>query len=168
MVGEHLAPDGVFQQWVQMHHVFRPVFATLVNTLRREFGHVALFYGGGQGILVASKRPLQWSKSRTDAMSNTPEFVQMRPNGRPLSVLTDDILALDDGLDRFIADSAREAGADLSTFVSNDDNLFLEYQTPRGNVLPWSAREELVALVRTYRDEAAVAALDTDSARIAQ
>jgi spermidine synthase len=167
LIRAHLTDDGVYQQWVQMHHIHRPVFAALVNTLRREFEHVALFYGGGQGILVSSKRPLEWSKSKTDGLSDTPEFVEMRPNGRPLSVLTDDILAVDVGLDRFIADSAREAGADLSTFVSNDDNLFLEYHPPRGNGLPWIAREELVAVVRSYRDEQAVAALDTDLVRVA-
>jgi spermidine synthase len=162
MVRDHLTGDGVFQQWVQLHHVTRPVFATLINTLRREFDHVALFYGGGQGILVASMRPLQWSRSRSARTEASPGFSEVLPGGRPLAELTDDLLLIDDSLDRFIADSAREVGADLATFVSNDDNLFLEYQTPRGNVLPWQTRDALAALVRSYRDPLAVAALATD------
>jgi spermidine synthase len=84
-----------------------------------------------------------------------------------LTVLTDDILAMDEGLDRFIADSAHEARMDLGTYISNDDNLFLEYETPRGNVLRWEAREALVEVMRGYRDPAAVAALDVDAARTA-
>jgi spermidine synthase len=167
LIRNHLTDDGVYQQWVQMHHIYRPVFAALVNTLRREFEHVALFYGGGQGILVSSKKPLQWSQSRSTRTQSDPAFADMLPSGRPLTILTDDILAMDDGLDRFIADSAREAGANLSHFVSNDDNLFLEYETPRGNVLRWEAREALVEIVRSYRDPRAVAALDTDAVRIA-
>ena len=167
LIRSHLTDDGVYQQWVQMHHIYRPVFAALVNTLRREFAHVALFYGGGQGILVSSKAPLHWSPSRSTRTQSEPAFADMLPSGRPLTVLTDDILAMDEGLDRFIADSTGEAGMDLRRFVSNDDNLFLEYQTPRGNVLPWEAREALVETVRSYRDPTAVAALDTDGVRIA-
>jgi len=48
LVRAHLSPNGVFQQWVQLHHVTRPVLAALIGTLRREFEHVALFYGGGR------------------------------------------------------------------------------------------------------------------------
>jgi spermidine synthase len=123
LIRAHLTESGVFQQWVQLHHVDRTVLATLVNTLRREFEHVALFYGGGQGILVASPRPLQWSQSRSERVQSLPGFSAVLPTGRPLTVLTDDILVLDDGLDRFIADSARAAGRSLESFVSNDDNL---------------------------------------------
>jgi hypothetical protein len=118
LVRRHLTDDGVYQQWVQMHHIYRPVFAALVNTLRREFEHVALFFGGGQGILVSSKQPLQWSPSRSTHTQADPAFSEMLPSGRPLTVLTDDILAMDEGLDRFIADSAREAGADLGRCAS--------------------------------------------------
>lgn len=165
LIRDHLTEDGVYQQWVQMHHIYRPVFAALVNTLRREFEHVALFYGGGQGILVSSKRPLQWSLARAERLSSDPTFQEVLPNARTLDVLTGDILAMDDGLDRFLADSAAEVGVDLAHFVSNDDNLFLEYQTPRGNVLPWDAREALVTLIRGYRDPGAVAAMETDHTR---
>jgi spermidine synthase len=162
LVRSRLRDDGVFQQWVQLHHMERTVLATMINTLRREFGHVALFSGGGQGILVASLSPLQWSRSRSEQVQATAGFSDVLPKGRPLTVLTDDILALGEGLDRFIADSAREAHRDLDHFVSTDDNLFLEYQTPRGNVLPWETRDTLVALLKTYRDDQAVSAIATE------
>jgi spermidine synthase len=165
LVRAHLEDDGIFQQWVQLHHVYRPVFAALVNTLRQQFEHVALFYGGGQGILVSSKRPLRWSYERARRFSVDPVMADTLPNGRPLDVLTEDILAMDDGLDRFIEDSAREAGKSARDLVSTDDNLLLEYETPRGNVLPWIAREALVATLRGYRDAAAIQALAIDGVR---
>lgn len=160
LVRAHLTENGVFQQWVQLHHVEGPVFATLVNTLRREFPHVALFYGGGQGILVSSQRPLRWSHTRARLLSDDPTIHPTLPDGRPLPVLASDILVLDEGLDRFLADSAEEVGRPLDELVSTDDNLFLEYETPRGNVLPWDAREALVAKLRGYHSASAVAALE--------
>jgi spermidine synthase len=161
LVRAHLTQNGVFQQWVQLHHVYRPVLAALVATLRGEFEHVALFYGGGQGILVSSPRPLRWSRERARELTFDDQVGQTLPYGRALETLPGDILALDEGLDRFIADSADEAHP-ARELISNDDNLFLEYETPRGNVLPWEAREALVAVLRGYRDYDAVAALELD------
>jgi len=43
--------------------------------------------------------------------------------------------------------------------VSTDDNLYIEYATPRGNVLPWSSRETLVARLRQFRSAEAVSAM---------
>jgi spermidine synthase len=78
-------------------------------------------------------------------------------------LLTNDILAMDDGLDRFIADMAAQEGVPPSSLVSTDDNLYLEYETPRGNVLHWQAREALVALLRNYTDSGAIAGLETEA-----
>jgi len=168
LVRAHLAPGGVFQQWVQLHHVYRPVLAALISTLRGEFEHVALFYGGGQGILVSSKRPLRWSVERARALTLDAKVGQTLPYGRPLESLAFDVLALDEGVDRFIADSADEALVPPDELVSTDDNLLLEYRTPRGNVLPWEAREALVRVLRGYRDVDAVAAMAVHSGADAQ
>jgi spermidine synthase len=119
-----------------------------------------VFYGGGQGILVSSRRPLRWSRERAERFSADPSVAPTLPNGRLLQVLTEDILLLDEGLDRFLADVGRETGAGLARMVSTDDNLFLEYETPRGNVLPWSARERLVDRLKGYHDPSAIAALE--------
>lgn len=43
--------------------------------------------------------------------------------------------------------------------ISTDENLYLEYATPHGNWLPWSAREDLVADLRRYHDESDVRAM---------
>jgi spermidine synthase len=163
LVRAHLEPDGVFQQWVQMHHVYRPVFARLVNTLRHNFEHVALFFGGGQGILVASQRPLQWSRARTHQIEVSAGFGDVMPNERRLEDLTEDILMTGEGLDRFLRETAGTTGTTVSEFLSTDDNLYLEYETPRGNVLPWIAREALVHELRTYHDPVAIGALETAS-----
>ncbi|MCA9594266.1 MAG: fused MFS/spermidine synthase [Myxococcales bacterium] len=159
LVHQHLKDGGIFQQWVQLHHVERRDFATLVNTLRDEFSHVALFYGGGQGILVASDEPLTASRQHLVELQADPTFAQTVPNARPLTSLTDDILVLDHGLDAFLDESASLAGRRREKMLSTDDNLYLEYATPRGNVLPWSAREALVEDLRAHRNDAEIRAM---------
>jgi spermidine synthase len=162
LVAQHLATDGVFQQWVQLHHVRRKDFATVVNTLRRVFPHVALFYGGQQGILVASMQPLAASESRVLELQEHPAVLAKTPGHRPLMSLLDDVLVADADLDRFLEDSAREAGQPLSELVSTDGNLYLEYATPRGNTLPWSAREELVQKIGEFRTQISTNGLKVD------
>src|SRR6185369_9137626 len=118
LVQSHLAERGIFQQWVQLHHVRRKDFATIVHTLRSVFPHVALFYGGGQGILVASMQPLAASESRVVELEAHPAVLANTPGQRPLMTLLDDILVADGDLDRFLQDSANEAGQPLSELVS--------------------------------------------------
>jgi spermidine synthase len=159
LVASRLKAGGVFQQWVQLHHIYKDDFATVVNTLRRTFSHVALFYGGGQGILVASFEPLQASRARLAALQQRPALYEVLPYGRALEGLVDDVLVMDQGLDAFLANCARELGTPLEDMISTDENLYLEYATPRGNVLPWETREALVAELTRYHQPDAVAAL---------
>ncbi len=154
LVRSRLEPDGVLQQWVQLHHISARDFATVVHTLRLEFAHVALFYGGGQGILVSSNAPLVASAARLDALERG--LGPMRPD-RPLKSLAGDVIATGDGLDAFLGEAAQDAGVGVADLVSTDDNLYLEYATPRGNVLGWSSREELVSRIGAHRDVGAIA-----------
>jgi spermidine synthase len=159
LVRDRLAPGGIFQQWVQLHHMYPRDLATIIATLRSQFRHVALFYGGGQGILVASEQPLQASRARLARLEADPKIAGVLPDHRPLSALTEDILAIGDGLDAFLAASARNAGLTPEALISTDQNLYLEYATPRGNVLPWHTRDALLHTLFRYLDRAAVDAL---------
>ena len=62
----------------------------------------------------------------------------------------------------YLAESAALAGVPLETMISTDHNLYLEYATPRGNVLPWSERDVLVWNMSRHRDAAAIQALIAD------
>ena len=159
LIHERMKPGAVFQQWVQLHHVRPRDFATILNTLRHQFAHVTLFFGGGQGILVASDEPLVASKTRIEALEQTPRVAATIPRARPLLDLFDDVLLSDAGLDQFLADVASAAGEPVAKMISTDGNLYLEYATPHGNVLPWSTRDDLVADLRRYHDPSAVAAM---------
>ena len=67
-----------------------------------------------------------------------------------------DVLVMDKGLDAFLSSVAQQVGTPIDQLVSTDENLYLEYATPRGNVLPWGTREELVSELTQYRDPEAI------------
>jgi spermidine synthase len=150
---ERLKPAGVLQQWVQLHHIRRKELAVVLRTLRRSFEHVALFVSGGQGILVASREPLETSRKHLAALSTTPAIAATLPgNGRPeaLERLLGKLMLSGAELDRFVADS-RDGDGDL---LSTDSNLYLEYATAKGNVMSYQkSYDAMVQQLRGYRPD---------------
>jgi spermidine synthase len=148
LVRGRLSPGGILQQWVQLHHIRRRELAAIVRTLRTAFPHVALFVGGAQGILVASEAPLLASRARLRELEQRPAL-QATLGGAHLEGLIGEMVASGADLDRFVAGSA-EDGAPIST----DDNLYLEYATPKGNVLNYDASlRETLSMLEGYRTE---------------
>jgi spermidine synthase len=128
-----LAPDGVLQQWVQLHHLTPMDILSVIASLRAEFRYVSLYVMGGQGILVATNSAERQSPS-ADAirkLETAADLQQVREMlGRPISVIANDRLLVPAGVDRFV----RTVGVDPALWWSTDDNLLLEYSTPKGNV----------------------------------
>jgi spermidine synthase len=149
LIRSRMAEGGVLQQWVQLHHIRRRELATIIRTLREVFPHVALFVGGAQGILVARARPLIASEARLSLLEQRPALRETLA-GQKLKDLLHEIVASGEELDRFVAETE---GAKIST----DDNLYLEYATPKGNVLNYddSLRDTLKLLERYRSPDAA-------------
>lgn len=147
LVRARLTDGGILQQWVQLHHLRPRELGAIVRTLRSVFPHVALFEGGSQGILVASAKPLVASSARLAALGARPE-IQRTLGPVPLAGLLTELVSSERDLDRLVADTAEVGGAILST----DDNLYLEYATPKGNVLEYhSSLRATLALLDRYR-----------------
>ncbi|MFS8065812.1 MAG: spermidine synthase, partial [Byssovorax sp.] len=148
LVRARLAPGGILQQWVQLHHIRRRELATIVRTLRGVFPHVALFVGGAQGILVAGVAPLVASKARLHALEER-EALRATLDGKHFEDLFSELVASGPELDRFVAESAE---GDEPQPISTDDNLYLEYATPKGNVLNYDASlDATLSLLDRYR-----------------
>jgi spermidine synthase len=154
LVRRKLSPGGVLQQWVQLHHIRPRELATIVRTLEQTFAHVALFEGGAQGILVASEAPLVASRARLAKLDALPA-VRETLEGRPLHTLLDELVASEGDLARLTRDVADADGGPL---LSTDDNLYLEYATPKGNVLEYrSSLDATRAFLDRYRTRDAAA-----------
>jgi len=148
LVRSRLTERGVLQQWVQLHHIHRREVAVTLRTMRSAFEHVALFVSGGQGIVVAAGRPLVASRARLAELSRRPEVAETLGDVQSLEQLLGRLMISDADLDRFIAESPRDGAPDLST----DGNLYLEYATPKGNVMSYTESiRAMVALLATYR-----------------
>jgi spermidine synthase len=140
LVNKNLTPGGVLQQWIQLHHMGPRDIGVVLKTLRAHFAHVQLWLPGHQGILVASNEPLVAKEARiTEAVQGfqKEEF----PFGEPLSIFGSVLLGTEQ-IDAFL--KRLDQSAPLAT--STDDNLWLEYSTPRGSALGWNFTSNLEKL----------------------
>jgi len=145
LVRNHLAPHGVMQQWVQLHHMTARNLAVILQTIRAEMPHLALFAGGGQGEILASAAPLEINYRRVlqlnESLRATPAL-QGIPGGDILFLYGE--LRLDEhGVERFIADHALDQGVPPE-LVSTDDNMYLEYETPKANILRGASAKQIL------------------------
>ena len=133
LVKKRLRPDGLLQQWVQLHHITPLDLLYILGSVRAEFSHIWLYYIGGQGIIVATNDPRrQPARENFQKLQTTASFEPLlRQLDAPYQALASSILLDPAGTERVLA----AFSAPASRWVSTDDNLFLEYSTPKGNVL---------------------------------
>ncbi len=124
-----LAPEGILQQWVQLHRISGQDIVAILATVRSEFRYVWLYFIGNQGIIVAANHKALPGPETISTIDDAPALVDVLAvfGGSVQSLLADRLLTPDD-TDTLLA---LAQGYD---FISNDDNMFLEYSTPQGNV----------------------------------
>lgn len=145
-------PDGVLQQWMQLHRLTPVDLLQITATMRTQFDHVSLYVMGSQGILVASNAADRAAPTPAAlrALNEATQLAEARKIvGREIAALADDRLLTPAGVDRFI----REVGIDPTIWVSTDDNLRLEYDTPKANVNDATASFAAnMVLLRRFRE----------------
>lgn len=127
LVARRLADGGVLQQWVQLHHM-RPLdFLYAIESLRASFRYVWFYVSGGQGIVVASnsERAIPGEGQRNQLTST------MKDHDLSVAELRERLIADPQQVDAMLAHFDPSGRALLST----DNNLYLEYATPKGNAL---------------------------------
>ncbi len=142
-------PGGIFQQWVQLHHMRIEDLYVLLNTIHREFKYVAVWYSGSQGQILASDQPitLDWQRLKALAVSNpSRDYISSADIYRiPYTILLDQSNVRQftslDTLDALVGhDLGQSAFPRLSRiyldgFLNSDFYPYLEYATPRGNAI---------------------------------
>lgn len=133
----HLTEQGVLQQWVQVHHLRPKDFLVALNTAAQVFPHVAFFVGPEQGLLIASSSPLDIDYQQIHAWEKVPSVrheLNLIGAHSMFSLLGEMVLydqSYRGAISRFV-----QQGGFPSDFASTDVDPYLEYQTPKGNVLP--------------------------------
>jgi spermidine synthase len=147
-----MQPDGVLQQWMQLHRLTPVDLLQIVASLRSEFSFVSLYVMGSQGILVATNAPDKRSPNdqAMQAIESAPALADVRQiAGRTSQALAKDLLLDPQGIDRFLSG----VGVDPKLWISTDDNLRLEYSTPKANVNGASESYEAnMALLKRYQN----------------
>ena len=113
---QRLKPDGVLQQWIQLHHIGPREVACALATARTVFPYVGLWLYGTQGMMVASARPLVMDEARR------PELARRFRSAPLVDELYQSVLVSPGGLTRLIAD--------FHPAINTDHNRWLEYATP--------------------------------------
>jgi spermidine synthase len=125
-----LAPRGVLQQWVQLHHMSQLDLLHILGSVRAAFPHVWVYFSGGQGVIVASLERDEGSMKR--ARESLAQTTKKHPHwGLEGEDLQARLLASPEQLDAIL----RRFDPSGMGLVSTDNNLYLEYATPKGNAI---------------------------------
>lgn len=118
---QRLKPDGIFQQWVQLHHISPREIGCDLATVRSVFPYAALWFYGNQGMLVAANRPL------TNSESALRQFQSSGLSADAANQLVNELeqarIVSSQGIDALIRDA--------HPIINTDHNRWLEYATPR-------------------------------------
>ncbi|HEY8024469.1 MAG TPA: fused MFS/spermidine synthase [Burkholderiaceae bacterium] len=129
----HLKQDGVLQQWVQLHHTTPRDLQAIYASAAQSFDHVWMYVIGGQGVLIASNSV---HAAPDDIKRQRVREAAAKPRLRPfVALFNDGIDAVLDG-EVLSPDAVARWVSSKDAIVSTDDNLYLEYSTPKGNALP--------------------------------
>lgn len=138
VVRSRLKPNGVFQQWLQLHHISRSEIETVLVTLRSEFPEVSLWVVGGQGLLIASRAPQTIQAAFFEKLPPSAATIGWSESELPNRV-------------RELAASRILAPVDVShlaasgeAIANTDRNRRLEYFTPRYNHVVTDLKRENV------------------------
>ncbi len=151
LVKSRLTKQGVFQQWIPLHHITTKDVLSVIATVRSEFRYVWLYFIGYQGIIVASDSammPCAGTISALDSEEGLKETLS-HYGGSSRFLLRErllDPISVDEMLKQ-----VGENGIDTDEIVSTDNNLLLEYSTPKGNVYSyWASLKTNLAFLKHF------------------
>jgi len=152
LVRTKLRPDGVLQQWIQLHHLSPTDLLTIIGTLRSEFQYVSLYVVGGQGILIATndQKRAAPAAATIQELDSAPGLAAVRElAGRKFSDIAGDLWLAPDRTDVLLD----KIGLSRELWISTDNNLRLEYSTPKANAaLVDQSFERNLELLKTARN----------------
>ncbi|MBZ5675657.1 MAG: fused MFS/spermidine synthase [Acidobacteriia bacterium] len=126
LANRRLEPDGVLQQWVQLHRISPREVASAIATARSVFPYVSFWSYAGQGMLLAANHPLVQPDRRLDELAerlSAAEHMQLEHARSIVETVSLSELVSPAG----VAAMVRETNPVITT----DHNRFIEYATPQ-------------------------------------
>ena len=150
LVSKRLADGGILQQWFQLHHTNRRNVASVIATLRSVFPYVMVASSGHQGQLLASRQPMTVSRDALLALENIGAVRETLEGGHLVDYVKR-ILIDEKGVDAFLRETTAQLGLAVTDLVSTDQNMFLEYATPKTNVPSSDDIPDTLAYLGSFR-----------------
>lgn len=124
-----MAPGGILQQWAQLHHLTEKEIVTIFATLKETFAYLEVFVSGGQAVLIASDKPLNFNEEQWRYFVEAPQLAIERQ----IYELENGDLTKENFLwTRLLDDAQVEAViAAVPHVINTDRNKWLEFHTPR-------------------------------------
>lgn len=141
---KRLRPQGVLQQWVQLHHMRTIDFLYILGSVRSVFDRVSIYVSGGQGIIVALGADVQTGQGQALSSMLDKKALSTLDIGELQNTLVAGPHQVDAVLSCF--------DPDLRFLVSTDQNLYLEYATPKGNAIREDSFPILLDLLKNTDD----------------
>jgi spermidine synthase len=124
-----LKPGGIMQQWIQVHHIGIEELGAVIVTMREIFPEVSFWVIGGQGILVGSVEP---QRVRSEALETS---LRIDPWGdRDAAAVARRLVLTLAGRLLAPVDVTRLQSSGIFE-INTDRNRYLEYATPRYNLV---------------------------------
>ncbi len=146
LVKKNLNKAGILQQWLQLHHISLQDIGVILKTLKENFKYVQLWLPSHQGIVIASDSPITYHSDQLKLNQNISKnvfFVE-----KPYTILGD-ILLDTAGIASYIESLEQKKGL---LPQSTDNNLYLEYSTPKGNALGYNFSDNFSSLYQFSND----------------
>jgi spermidine synthase len=151
---KRLRPNGVLQQWIQLHHISPREIESVLATVRAVFPHVSLWYTGGQAMVVATAEPQIPREGREQELTARMGTLVHRDAGELERIAREMFRSRvigPEAIDRLLASR--------SSVINTDHNRWIEYATPRWNwsEIDWVPRN--LAYLREFENTPQLAVL---------
>ncbi len=123
---QHLAEDGVLQQWVQLHRIGPDEIASAIASVRSVFPYVSYWNYEGAGMVLAADHPLDLRETqgaRLAAMLHQREGMAIDEAQDLMDRVIRGRLLSERGVDHMLQQ--------MRPVINTDQNRHLEYATPR-------------------------------------
>ncbi len=126
LANRRLQPDGILQQWVQLHRISPHEVASAIATAHSVFPYVSFWSYAGQGMLLAANHPLVQPDRRADDLSQRLSAAEHLPTERArarIDAVSKSEIVTPAGVDALVRE--------IEPQINTDHNRFIEYATPK-------------------------------------
>jgi spermidine synthase len=126
LANRRLQPDGILQQWVQLHRIGPREVASAIATAHSVFPYVSFWSYAGQGMLLAANHPLVQSDRRLDELAerlSAAEHLPIEVARARIDTVSRSEIVSPAGVDAMVRET--------TPLINTDHNRFIEYATPK-------------------------------------